>query len=185
MTLNLVSSTVSLCTITISVTLSFHLTTGKSLHNNVTMSRLLITDGVLFGLTPKEATFVIEYMKDFSPRRAAEAAGCMPDSGSEILSRPKVAHAIEMIITERLKDINIDAEWLLHELVDNHRIARQHGNITASNTALGTLAKHVSIDALAKQKVEIDVVSDRELTDRLIRGRKRMNNENDGEVSFL
>lgn len=118
------------------------------------MSRILISDGVLYGLTPKEATFVIEYVKDFSPRRAAEAAGCSPDSGSGILEREKVAFAINMIITERLKDINIDAEWLLHELVDNHRIARQHGNITASNTALGTLAKHVSIDALAKTKMD-------------------------------
>ena len=136
------------------------------------MSRMLITDGVLFGLTPKEAIFVIEYMKDFSPRRAAEASGCMPDSGGEILKREKVAFAINKIVTERLTDINIDAEWLLHELVDNHRIARQHGNITASNTSLGTIAKHVSVDALAKQKLEVDVVSDRELTDRLIRGRR-------------
>ena len=148
------------------------------------MSRLLITDGVLYGLTPKEATFVIEYMKDFSPRRAAEASGCSPDSGSEIMKRDKVAKAIEMIITERLKDTGIDAEWLLHELVDNHRIARQHGNITASNTALGTIAKHVSVDALAKTKVELDVTSDRELFERLHRGRKRMT-EDDGDVSFL
>ena len=81
--------------------------------------------------------------------------------------------------------MNIDAEWLLYELVDNHRIARQHGNISASNTALGTIAKHVTVDALAKQKIEIDDVTDRELLERLQRGRQRMNKTDDEDISFL
>lgn len=147
--------------------------------------RVLISDGNLRGLPAKDAVFVIEYVKDFSPRRAAEAAGYAPDHGYKLLEDEKITNAIRAIINERMEDINIDAEWLLHELVDNHRIARQHGNISASNTALGTLAKHVSIDALAKQKLEIDVTSDRELFERLHRGRKRMKDDDDGEVSFL
>ncbi len=146
---------------------------------------ILMNNPLLYGLSAQDATFIVEYVKDFSPRRAAECAGYAPDHGYELLKRDDIIKCVRKIIEGRMTDINIDAEWLLHELVDNHRIARQHGNITASNTALGTLAKHVSVDALAKQKVELDVVSDRELTDRLIRGRKRMNDENDGEVSFL
>ncbi len=147
---------------------------------------ILMNDELFYGLSAQDATFIIEYVKDFSPRRAAECAGYAPDHGYELLKKEDIITRVRKIIEGRMTDINIDAEWLLHELVDNHRIARQHGNITASNTALGTLAKHVSVDALAKQKLEIDVTSDRELFDRLHRGRKRMmDDDDDGEVSFL
>ena len=121
-----------------------------------------------FRLQPKEATFVIEYVKDFAARRASEAAGYAADHGYELLKREGVIESIRGIIEDRLENVGIDAEWLLFELVDNHRIARQQGNISASNTALGTIAKHVTVDALAKQRFEIDDVSDKELTKRLI-----------------
>ena len=133
----------------------------------------------------KEAIFVAEYVKDFATRRAAEAAGYSPDSGYELLKNERIQNSIRSIVNERLNEMNIDAEWVLYELVDNHQIARQQGNISASNTALNTIAKHVSVDALAKQKIEIDDVSDRELTERLARGRKRMNDESEGDISFL
>jgi hypothetical protein len=48
---------------------------------------------------------------------------------------------------------------------------------------LKIIAQLAVIDALAKQRVEVDVVSDRELTDRLQRGRKRLGITK--EVSFL
>jgi hypothetical protein len=118
---------------------------------------ILMKDKVLFGLSAQEAVFVIEY---------------------------NIIECVRNIVADLIPEIGIDAEWLLYELVDNHRIARQHGNISASNTALGTIAKHVHVDALAKQRIEIDDVSDRELLQRLQDGRKRMN-KNDDEVSFI
>lgn len=102
----------------------------------------------------KYATFVIEYVKDFAARRAAEASGYAPEYSYILLEREDIKEAIHAIVEERLENVGIDAEWLLFELVDNHRIARHQGNINASNTALKTLAQHVSIDALAKQKVD-------------------------------
>lgn len=132
-------------------------------------------------LAPRRMTFVVEYVKDFSPRRAAEASGWAPDHGYKLLEEDDIKECIQSIIDERLENVGIDAEWLLYELADNHRIARQHGNISASNTALKTLMQHVSIDAMAKQKVEVDVVSDKEMLERIQRGRKRMNED----TSFL
>lgn len=144
--------------------------------------------GVFAGLTPKQAAFVREYVKDFAPRRAAEASLHDPDEGSKMLRDPAVMAALERIMTEAADDLGIDAEWLLMELVDNHRIARHQGNISASNAALLTIAKHVSVDALASDKQDILIAGEKELLERLKRGRMRNAKREDDdtqEPSFL
>ena len=100
-------------------------------------------------LPPKKACFVVEYIKDFAPRRAAEASGYSADYGYRLLEEPEVSAAIEYIIQQRLEVNMIDADWLLNEMVDNHMIARQQGNITASNTALNMVGQHKRVDAFA------------------------------------
>lgn len=143
-----------------------------------------ITAEQLTGLKPDEINFVIEYCKDFSARRAAEASGFAADSGYQIKEKEHVRAAINKILTQRLDASHIDAEWVLMEAVDNHKIARQHGNITASNTALSMIMKHTFVAAFAPEKVEVS--SDKDVMERLMRGRKRLheNTDND-EVSFF
>jgi phage terminase small subunit len=137
------------------------------------------------GLTPKDANFVIEYCKDFASRRAAEASGYAADSGYKLLEKPEIAKAVERVVLSRLESSHIDAEWVLMEAVDNHMIARQAGNITASNTALNMVAKHMFVDAYAAEKVEVN--SDKEIIERLRRGRSRANLSDDtnDDVSFF
>jgi len=143
-----------------------------------------ITVAELTGLKPEYANFVIEYTKDFSARRAAEASGYAPDYGHQLLKVPEVESAVQRVLNCRLEASHIDAEWVLMEAVDNHMIARQMGNISASNTSLNLVAKHVFVDAFAAEKVEIN--SDKEVMERLMRGRKRLNkDEPDDEVSFF
>ncbi len=142
--------------------------------------RITITE--LTGLKPKKANFVIEYCKDFSARRAAEASGFNPDTGYQLLKDDAVATAIDHILTERLEASHIDAEWALMEAVDNHMIARQQGNISASNTALSLVIKHKFVDGFAAEKVELN--SDKEVMERLLRGRKRQQSKSD-DISFL
>lgn len=142
--------------------------------------KITVTD--LTGLSPKEANFVIEYVKDFDPRRAAEMSGYAADTGYMLVKKEKIAETIDHILQQRLEAANIDAEWVLMEAVDNHLIARQQGNISASNTALNMVAKHMFVDAFAAEKIEVN--SDKEVMDRLLRGRKRMNSENE-DISFL
>jgi len=141
-----------------------------------------ITSKELVGLDPPRCSFVIEYCKDWSARRAAEASGFSPDYGYKLRDEPAIVEAINRILSERLEASHIDAEWVLMEAVDNHRIARQQGNISASNTALNLVAKHTLVDAFAAEKV--DVSSDREVMERLLRGRKRRQLQDD-DVSFL
>jgi len=128
----------------------------------------------LSGLKPKYANFVIEYCKDFAARRAAEASGFSGDSGHALLNREEIQDAIQRVITSRLKSSEIDAEWALMEAVDNHSIARQQGNITASNSALKLIFGHVSVDANAVKRMDVDVGSHTEIVERLKRGRQRI-----------
>jgi phage terminase small subunit len=131
--------------------------------------KIITTD--LHGLQPKELNFVIEFCKDFSPRRAAEASGYQPDSGYDLRNKPQIQAAIDKVLQSRLDASHIDAEWVLMEAVDNHMIARQAGNISASNTALNLVAKHTFVDAYAAEKVEVS--SDADVMARLLRGRER------------
>ena len=123
-------------------------------------------------LSSKQACFVIEYLKDFAVRRAAEAAGYRGDEGHKILANPKVTQAVNHALQQRLGAPTLaDADWLLYELIDNHRIARQQGSITASNVALGMIAKHKRVDAFASDKLAVS--TDTDVRDRLVSARQR------------
>ena len=133
----------------------------------------------------KRANFVVEYFKDFSPRRAAEMSGFAADTGYNLLKEPEIQTLIDMILEERLDANMIDADWLLGEMVDNHWIARHQGNITASNTALNMVGKHKRVDAFAADKIKVSTDSD--VMDRLMAARLRRSQreEPDDEVSFM
>jgi phage terminase small subunit len=134
----------------------------------------------------KDINFVIEYVKDFSKSRAAEAAGYSATYGANLVERPEIKAAIDRVLLDRLEASDIDAEWLLMEAVDNHMIARQRGKLAASNAALNIIAKHVFVDAYAAEKVE--VTTDKEVMERLLRARQRVNKNKAQDlppVSFL
>ena len=136
-------------------------------------------------LPPKKAHFVVEYIKDFAPRRAAEASGYGADYGYNLLGQSDVSAAVEYIIQQRLEVNMIDADWLLNEMVDNHLIARQQGNITASNTALNMVGKHKRVDAFAADKIKVS--TDADVVDRLVAARRRVKDDaqEDDDVSFM
>lgn len=138
-------------------------------------------------LSPKHFAFLIEYSKDWNARRAATASGFQADTGYQLAERDDVKDAIAVILEQRLESSHIDAEWLLMEAVDNHMIARQTDNIAASNTALGLIAKHTMVDALASDKLNMNVQGDQAIMERLMRGRQRalITEDDDQPVSFL
>lgn len=135
---------------------------------------------------PRKAAFVVEYVKDFAARRAAEAVGYSPEHGYKLLADIEVSEAIEYIIQQRLEVNLIDADWLLTEMVDNHLIARQQGNITASNTALNMVGKHKRVDAFAADKIKVS--TDADVVDRLVAARRRIASQSDeqsDDISFF
>ena len=147
------------------------------------MSKMKLTS--LQHLSARQASFVVEYIKDFAARRAAQASGYAPDTGYKLLEKPEIKAAIQDIIANRLEHNLVDAEWCLNEAVDNHFLARQSGNITASNTALGLIMKHTLVDAFASDKMNLNVHADKQVMEKLQRGRKRASGGDEGAVSFL
>lgn len=117
------------------------------------------------------ALFVIEYCKDNDARRAASVAGYPADEGYKLRDDPYIREAIQSVIVLQLKDKVLDPEWLLQELYHNHLLARQQGNITASNQTLNLIAKHAKVNAFAAEKVEM--IGDKEIMMRLTRERER------------
>ena len=143
------------------------------------MRRRITPDELMSGadapveLSFHEALFLTEYVKDCAPRRAAEASGYNPDHGSVLLSREHVQTALKHVLCKKLEVSLIDAEWLLYELVDNHEMARQRGQIGASTTALINIGKHKMVDAFVAKEVKVELDSSEELLSRLRRGRAR------------
>jgi len=145
-----------------------------------------------FNLIPaKRRTFIIEYCKDHAPRRAAVASGFAADTGYSLLKEPEVAAAIDEILANRLEASDIDAEWALMQAVDNVLIAKQQGNISASNTALGHVMRHTLVDAMASDKINVNIHANEELLSKLQRGRVRNAADDDtggtpdNEVTFF
>lgn len=127
----------------------------------------------LQGLPEERIPFVVEYLKDLDPRRAAEACGYEnPDYGFTIRKEPAVARAIEFQLKRRVTEAGIDAQWVLEEAVDNHFLARQAGDLRTSNAALQLIGKIASVDAFAADKVV--VVDNEDMKERLERGRRRV-----------
>ena len=115
--------------------------------------------------------------------------GAVVVAGAYVLKDGRTLHHRNMVIHEALQvvgDVQAwkqkpmllggGAGWLLMELVDNHVIAKQMGNMAASNTALGLIAKHKMVDAFAAE--EIVVTTTKEIVERIARGRERMNKDN-------
>jgi len=133
-----------------------------------------VKDFIGIDIHAKHFNFAIEYSKDFNARRAAAVCGYAPESGYTLSEREDVQTVLSVIASKRLESSHIDAEWVLMEAVDNHLIARQSDNITASNTALNLIAKHTMVDALASDKLNLNVQGDKEIRDRLMRARHRV-----------
>jgi len=135
--------------------------------------RASLTADDILGLEVGEVMFIIEYLKDYDSRRAAQRAGLQPDAGNALLAKDTVRHALAKVAKNRLDSADIDAEWVKMELVDNHFLARQADKLTASNTALATIAKLATVDAFAAEKVMS--VTDTAVLERLQRARHRAN----------
>ena len=75
--------------------------------------------GPVLTLTPKQQTFVSEYLKDLNATQAAIRAGYHVKGaavrGSELVRNRKVLALIDAAILARQEKLKIDAEWVLRE----------------------------------------------------------------------
>lgn len=104
-------------------------------------------------LNPKQRMFVREYVKDKNATRAAIAVGYSKKTakqmGSENLSKPAIAHAIEKRLAEIAEKVDISAERTLSRLAEiaYQKLSKQELKTKSSNTlkALEMLSKHFKL----------------------------------------
>lgn len=123
----------------------------------------------------KHELFVREYIKDFNGTRAAMALGysaaSAPSAACQMLKRPLVKELLAKVISERSDRLQVEADWVLTELMENHHLARQKGDINASNKALETIGKHIDVGAFSEPMV---AHTSNDLVEKLRRGRARV-----------
>lgn len=107
-------------------------------------------------LTAKQQRFVEEYMVDLNATQAAIRAGYSEKTahaiGQENLRKPTIAEEVKKRQEKLGEKAEITAEWVLMELVENHKMAREIGEIPASNKALELIGKH---KGMFKDKLEL------------------------------
>jgi phage terminase small subunit len=89
-------------------------------------------------VTPKQARFVAEYLKDLNGKQAAIRTGYSPKTAeiqaSRLLSNPKVAAAVSAQTAKQLGKLNITAEMVKERLAliafqDIRKLHDEHGNL--------------------------------------------------------
>ncbi|WP_120497527.1 terminase small subunit [Kiloniella sp. EL199] len=142
-------------------------------------------------LTERQKRFVEEYLIDFNATQAAIRAGYSPNSvkqsASRTLKNPLMQEAIEQAKAARSQRLQIDADYVLKGAVELFERCMQRSPAadadgeykfqhTGAGKALEIIGRHVSVQAF-KEKVEMSI--ENELIDRLMRGRKRLNDKSE------
>ena len=105
-------------------------------------------------LTPKQAAFVAEYVKDGNATQAAIRAGYSEKTaysiGNENLSKPEIVQALAQVgatATQRVLQAQEEAvgtaEWIIRNAAETHREARAAGQHGPAVAALNLLAKRI------------------------------------------
>lgn len=109
-------------------------------------------------LTHKQQMFCLEYIKDGNATRSAIDAGYSEKSaysiGEENLRKPEVSQEIARLKRERSQKVQVDAEWLLRELVLQYQKATDGDRDAAALKALDLIGKHCDVGAF-KDRLEI------------------------------
>lgn len=93
-------------------------------------------------MTPKQQTFVLEYLKDLNATRAADRAGYAHPNvqGTQLLSNQTVRIAVQQELNARADRLRIDADWVIAQL---EREATDYKNSGSTRVrALELLGKH-------------------------------------------
>lgn len=116
----------------------------RGLYHNIRMEVKTMAE-----LTTKQQRFVDEYCIDGNGTQAAIRAGYSPKTANEQASRMLANVNISEAIDAKRKRLEVkaevSAEWVLKEFAENHRMARQIGELQASNKALEMIGKHLGM----------------------------------------
>jgi len=109
-------------------------------------------------MTPKQAEFVKEYLKDLNATRAAERAGFKnPNTyAAEMMARHEIKAAIAAEMAKRAEKLDIDAEWVLRNAIDLHGRCKAEADRSNERQTLDLIGKHINVQAF-KERFEHNV----------------------------
>ena len=108
-------------------------------------------------MTPKQETFVLEYLKDLNATRAADRAGYAHPNvqGTQLLSNQTVRIAVQQELDARADRLRVDADWVVAQL---EREAMDYQNSGSTRVrALELLGKHLG--EFAPSRLEVNYSS--------------------------
>ena len=108
-------------------------------------------------MTPKQQTFVLEYLKDLNATKAADRAGYAHPNvqGTQLLSNQTVRVAVQKELDARANRLKIDADWVVSQL---EREATDYQNAGSTRVrALELLGKHLGV--FAPNRLEVTYAS--------------------------
>ena len=103
------------------------------------------------GLTAKQARFVEEFLVDMSKEGAAARAGY--SRKTNLMKLKAVKAAVDRRLLEQKTHREINKEWLLEQLVENHSLARAYGELNNSNSSLKMVGQHVMVQGFVDKHV--------------------------------
>lgn len=107
-------------------------------------------------LNEKQATFVVEYVKDLNATNAAIRAGYSPKTaysqGHRLLKHADVAEAIFKAKEQRSIQTEIDSNWVLRNAVDLYDKAMAKEQFAVAAQVLKIIGQHVDVQAFLERK---------------------------------
>ena len=111
-------------------------------------------------LSPKRERFVKEYLVDLNATQAAIRAGYSENSAkqqdSALLTLHDVQARVQELQAERSVRTRIDQDWVITELVDTYREARNVKHLPAANQSLQLIGRHLG---MFTDRVEVDLTA--------------------------
>ncbi len=108
-------------------------------------------------LTPKQRTFVDEYLLDLNATQAAIRAGYSEatarSQGQRLLTKVDVARAIAEATKDRADRTETDVDWVLREAKEAYLVCKKDGDLKTGRGYLELIGKHNLVGAFAERHV--------------------------------
>jgi phage terminase small subunit len=122
----------------------------------------------MMALTDKQKKFADEYLIDMNATAAYLRAGykcseaAARSSASDLLTNPNISEYIESKQKKLEIKTEVTAEWVIKEFIENHKLARDIGELSASNKALESIGRHLG---MFNDKMRVDANNNNMNTD--------------------
>lgn len=127
-----------------------------------------------FGLNDKESLFVLEYMKDLSPKAAAVRAGYSEGHGSELMRRERIQQAVNYALVQRAQAAGADAVAVVQEVLAMARECRTRQLWDEATRAYKLVLAHLGEGKGSGGGNSINIFIGRDDTDKELAGRKEL-----------